>query len=139
MIPPAVLGFHNWLTVWSVESARLQDANEKKRIDAQLEEHACFIKERDERGGGLPKKEKDRLRKRESEPGSYDPGAEEHSEREGSSADESEVASFDPGAEERGATAQLGLEKENARSYDPGAEEHIHAEEKSGTEGEARS
>jgi hypothetical protein len=29
--PPAVLHFRKWLTIWSDESEKLQDANEKKR------------------------------------------------------------------------------------------------------------
>jgi hypothetical protein len=41
--------------VWSEKPAKQQDANEKKRIDAQLEAHviahACWIKEKDERIG----------------------------------------------------------------------------------------
>jgi hypothetical protein len=41
--------FHEWLTAWSVKAARLQDANVKKRLDAQLEVHTCYIKEADER------------------------------------------------------------------------------------------
>ena len=38
VVPPAVLEFRYWLTVWSDESAKLQDANEKERCAAVLED-----------------------------------------------------------------------------------------------------
>jgi hypothetical protein len=37
VVPPAVLQFRKWLTIWSGESAKLQDANERKRYAAILE------------------------------------------------------------------------------------------------------
>jgi hypothetical protein len=37
VVPPAVLEFRKWLTIWSGESAKLQDANEKERHAAILE------------------------------------------------------------------------------------------------------
>ena len=36
MVPPAVLQFRKWLTIWSGESAKLQDANEVRRFAAVL-------------------------------------------------------------------------------------------------------
>ena len=38
VVPPAVLQFRKWLTIWSGESAKLQDANERKRHAAILED-----------------------------------------------------------------------------------------------------
>jgi hypothetical protein len=54
-VSPELLQFRKWLAVWSEKPAKQQDANEKKRIDAQLEAHviahACWTKEKDERIG----------------------------------------------------------------------------------------
>jgi hypothetical protein len=37
VVPPAVLQFRKWLTIWADEPAKLKDANEKKRYAAILE------------------------------------------------------------------------------------------------------
>jgi hypothetical protein len=38
VVPPEGLKFRKWLTIWSGESAELQDANEKERCAAILED-----------------------------------------------------------------------------------------------------
>jgi hypothetical protein len=38
VVPPAVLQFRKWLTIWADESAKLKDANVKKRYAAMLED-----------------------------------------------------------------------------------------------------
>ena len=93
MVPPAVLQFRKWLTIWSGESAKLQDANEKKRYAAILEGglNGRGAPARKPKSSKDTAKEKRRLQKRQKWQAMTQPGAEERSEGGGSSAEETEV------------------------------------------------
>jgi hypothetical protein len=54
-VPPELLQFRYWLAVWSENSAKLQDANEKKRYAAILEDGLNGAYAYNQQGGRKPK------------------------------------------------------------------------------------
>jgi hypothetical protein len=53
-----LLQFHKWLAAWAVKAVRRKDENEKSRLDAQLEAHACWreLEDAKEKKAGVSEK-----------------------------------------------------------------------------------